>query len=60
MWTITGRETALHIAVGWFLNQCVVTAVVIWAADLFWQNVDVPSARLTRWLEFRYNGVKGQ
>lgn len=53
---LRGRDSDFMFGVAWFINQCFVTMVVIWAADIFWVNVDVPSTKVCRWVEEKFIG----
>jgi peptidoglycan/LPS O-acetylase OafA/YrhL len=50
-WDATGYETEGAHVFGFFLSMMFNVPAVIWAADVFWRCVDVPSVKFARWLE---------
>lgn len=50
-WKSTGKETLFQYESGFVLGGVVVIPLTIWAADLFWRFVDIPTVKLTRWFE---------
>lgn len=50
-WSLTGKETQFQKELGFMGAFVVVTALVIWSADLFWRGVDNRCVALARWLE---------
>ncbi|KAI8633807.1 acyltransferase family-domain-containing protein [Xylariaceae sp. FL1651] len=50
MWGITGTEGRAY-EIGAILAALINIPLVIWAADVFWRAVDVPTVRFAKWLE---------
>jgi len=50
-WSLTGADTALRFRLGFACSACLIVPAVVWAADVFWRAVDVPTVRFARWLE---------
>jgi peptidoglycan/LPS O-acetylase OafA/YrhL len=53
IWLITGKETDAQFCFGLLIGYAICLPVSIWAADMFWRGVDVPSVKFSRWLEHR-------
>jgi hypothetical protein len=51
IWLITGKETDAQFCFGLLIGYAICLPVSIWAADMFWRAVDVPSVKFSRWLE---------
>lgn len=51
IWALTGKESNFQYCFGFFIGWCICLPVAIWAGDVFWRAVDVPSVRFARWLE---------
>ncbi|KAI1177177.1 acyltransferase family-domain-containing protein [Nemania sp. FL0916] len=49
-WGITGTEGSAYKS-GAILAALINIPLVIWAADIFWRAVDVPTVRFAKWLE---------
>ncbi|KAJ3560562.1 hypothetical protein NPX13_g9260 [Xylaria arbuscula] len=49
-WGITGIEGSAYKA-GFALAAIINVPLVVWAADVFWRAVDIPSVRFAKWLE---------
>lgn len=56
MWKITGRDTFWGYELGWGLAFLFILTMSVWAADVFYRGVDVPSVRFARWLEQKCEG----
>ncbi|MBE7182609.1 MAG: acyltransferase family protein, partial [Terriglobus roseus] len=50
-WDVTGTEPRWRKEVGFGMATALVIPATIWAADVFWRWVDVPSVRCARWVE---------
>jgi hypothetical protein len=48
-----GRETVTGVCGAWMFTAIVVMPVVLWASDVFWRAVDLPSVKFGKWLEAR-------
>ena len=46
-----GKETDFQYCLGFFIGWLICLPISIWAGDVFWRAVDVPSVRFSRWLE---------
>ncbi|KAI9799111.1 MAG: hypothetical protein M1825_004878 [Sarcosagium campestre] len=53
LWELTGTETASQYSDGLCLGMLVVLPTVFWFADIFWRFVDIPSVRLSKWVELQ-------
>ncbi|KAJ5622323.1 hypothetical protein N7528_005555 [Penicillium herquei] len=51
IWEITGKETNFQYCLGFLIGWLICLPVSIWAGDLFWRTVDIPSVKFARWLE---------
>ena len=49
-WGVTGIEGSAYKA-GFVLAAIINVPLVVWAADIFWRAVDIPSVRFAKWLE---------
>ncbi|KAJ5225277.1 hypothetical protein N7468_006502 [Penicillium chermesinum] len=53
IWAVTGKETNFQYCLGFFVGWTICLPIAIWAGDVFWRMVDVPSVKFARWLEDR-------
>lgn len=53
IWNITGKETDSQYCLGFFIGWLICLPISIWAGDVFWRIVDIPSVRFARWIENR-------
>lgn len=53
IWKITGSETDGQYCFGFLIGWTICLAVSLWAGDVFWRAVDIPSVRLARKIEDR-------
>ncbi|KAL2827433.1 acyltransferase family-domain-containing protein [Aspergillus cavernicola] len=51
IWSITGKETNFKYCLGFFITWLICLPVSLWAGDLFWRLVDIPSVSLAKWIE---------
>ncbi|RAH51406.1 acyltransferase family protein [Aspergillus brunneoviolaceus CBS 621.78] len=51
LWAITGRATNFQAGVAYLLGWMICLPIALWAGDLFWRAVDIPSVRFARWVE---------
>ncbi|KAJ5731339.1 uncharacterized protein N7483_005847 [Penicillium malachiteum] len=51
IWEITGKETNFQYCLGFLIGWLICLPISIWAGDLFWRTVDIPSVKFARWLE---------
>ncbi|KAL4885559.1 acyltransferase family-domain-containing protein [Aspergillus karnatakaensis] len=51
IWAITGKETDFQYCLGFFIGWSICLPISLWAGDLFWRLVDIPSVNLARWIE---------
>ncbi|KAL4922514.1 acyltransferase family-domain-containing protein [Aspergillus aurantiobrunneus] len=51
IWRITGKETDFQYCFGFLIGWFICLAISLWAGDLFWRMVDIPSVNLSRWVE---------
>lgn len=51
IWSYTGKETNIRYCLGFLLGYLACLPVAVWAGDLFWRAVDVPSVKFARWIE---------
>lgn len=49
-WRTTGVEGTEYNA-GFLLGACFCVPTVLWAADIFWRAVDIPTVKFARWYE---------
>ncbi|KAL1966430.1 hypothetical protein VTN77DRAFT_4572 [Rasamsonia byssochlamydoides] len=53
IWRYTGKETNLQFCTGLLIGWIICLPVALWAGDIFWRVVDIPSVKFARWLEDR-------
>lgn len=53
IWALTGKETDAQYCFGFAIGWLVCLPVSIWAGDMFWRAVDVPTVKFSRWAERR-------
>ncbi|EAW10319.1 acyltransferase family protein [Aspergillus clavatus NRRL 1] len=51
IWSITGKNTDFRYCLGFFIGWLICLPVSLWAGDVFWRAVDIPSVKFARWLE---------
>ncbi|KAL4784797.1 acyltransferase family-domain-containing protein [Aspergillus varians] len=51
IWHVTGKETNFQYCFGFFIGWLICLPVSLWAGDLFWRMIDLPSVSLARWIE---------
>ncbi|KAL2870244.1 acyltransferase family protein [Aspergillus lucknowensis] len=51
IWSITGKETNFGYCLGFFIGWAICLPISLWAGDLFWRLVDIPSVSFARWVE---------
>jgi peptidoglycan/LPS O-acetylase OafA/YrhL len=51
IWAMTGKETDFQYCLGFFVGWSICLPISIWAGDVFWRAVDVPSVKFARWIE---------
>ncbi|KAL4763716.1 acyltransferase family protein [Aspergillus foveolatus] len=51
IWHITGKETNFQYCLGFFIGWLICLPISLWAGDLFWRLVDIPSVNLAKWIE---------
>ncbi|KAJ5096010.1 hypothetical protein NUU61_005366 [Penicillium alfredii] len=51
VWKYTGKQDDFHYCLGLLIGWLICLPLCIWAGDLFWRVVDVPSVKFTRWVE---------
>lgn len=51
IWLFTGRKTNLQYCMGLLIGWLTCLPIAIWAGDLFWRLVDIPSVNFAHWLE---------
>ncbi|KAJ5175167.1 uncharacterized protein N7482_001044 [Penicillium canariense] len=53
IWAVTGKETNFQYCFGFLIGWSICLPVSIWAGDVFWRAVDIPSVQFSRWIESR-------
>lgn len=53
IWAMTGKTTDFQYCLGFLIGWCICLPLSIWAGDVFWRAVDIPSVKLARWVEDR-------
>jgi peptidoglycan/LPS O-acetylase OafA/YrhL len=51
IWRCTGKETNFQFCMGLFVGWLICLPISLWAGDIFWRAVDIPSVKFARWLE---------
>lgn len=59
IWAMTGKETNFQYCFGFLIGWLICLPLSIWAGDIYWRAVDIPSVKFARWLEDRVV-AKGQ
>lgn len=49
-WSLTGVEGYWY-NLGFIIGSVFIIPIVIWAADMFWRGVDMPTVRFAKWVE---------
>ncbi|KAI1741285.1 acyltransferase family-domain-containing protein [Xylaria scruposa] len=50
-WTYIGNEGFWRYTCSFVVSTILYFPIVIWASDIFWRTVDMPSTKLAKWLE---------
>lgn len=53
IWSWTGKSTEFQYCLGFLVGWSVCLPISIWAGDVFWRAVDIPSVKFARWVEER-------
>ncbi|KAJ5581347.1 hypothetical protein N7450_007648 [Penicillium hetheringtonii] len=53
IWAMTGKETNFQYCLGFLVGWLICLPISIWAGDVYWRAVDIPSVKFARWLEDR-------
>jgi peptidoglycan/LPS O-acetylase OafA/YrhL len=53
IWAMTGKATNFQYCFGFTVGWLFCLPLCIWAGDIFWRAVDIPSVRFARWIEDR-------
>ncbi|KAJ5128813.1 uncharacterized protein N7443_005927 [Penicillium atrosanguineum] len=51
IWAITGKETNFQYCFGFLIGWMICLPIAIWAGDVYWRAVDIPSVKFARWAE---------
>ncbi|PYH93529.1 hypothetical protein BO71DRAFT_399650 [Aspergillus ellipticus CBS 707.79] len=51
IWAIVGKQSNFQYCLGFFIGWLICLPVSLWAGDIFWRAVDIPSVKFARWLE---------
>lgn len=51
IWAMTGKESNFQYCLGFLIGWSICLPISIWAGDIFWRAVDVPSVKFARWIE---------
>lgn len=51
IWAITGKETNFQYCFGFLIGWMICLPIAIWAGDVYWRAVDIPSVKFARWVE---------
>lgn len=51
IWNLTGKETDFQYCLGFFIGWAICLPLSLWAGDVFWRAVDIPSVKFARWVE---------
>lgn len=53
IWAMTGKETNFQYCLGFLIGWLICLPISLWAGDVFWRAVDIPSVKFARWVEDR-------
>lgn len=53
VWSFVGKETDFQYCLGFLIGWAICLPISIWAGDVYWRAVDIPSVKFARWLEDR-------
>lgn len=53
IWAMTGKTTDFQYCFGFLIGWLICLPLSIWAGDIFWRAVDIPSVKFARWVEDR-------
>jgi peptidoglycan/LPS O-acetylase OafA/YrhL len=51
IWAITGKDTNFQYCFGFLVGWMICLPIAIWAGDVYWRAVDIPSVKFARWVE---------
>ena len=51
IWAVTGKETDMQYCLGFLIGWLICLPLSVWAGDVFWRAVDIPSVKFARWVE---------
>ncbi|RAK89238.1 acyltransferase [Aspergillus costaricaensis CBS 115574] len=51
IWAVVGKETNFQYCLGFLIGWLICLPISLWAGDVFWRAVDIPSVKFARWLE---------
>ncbi|KAK2761355.1 hypothetical protein FQN54_001877 [Arachnomyces sp. PD_36] len=57
IWEITGKETNFQYCFGFLIGWIICLPLSIWAGDIYWRYVDIPSVKFARWIERKTNVI---
>ncbi|KAI1093278.1 acyltransferase family-domain-containing protein [Rostrohypoxylon terebratum] len=58
-WAYIGKEGYWPYAISFVISTTLYFPIVIWASDVFWRGIDVPSTNFARWLEKKCAAPEG-
>lgn len=51
IWNVVGKESDFQYCLGFFIGWLICLPVSLWAGDVYWRAVDIPSTKFARWIE---------
>lgn len=51
IWSYVGKETDFQYCLGFAIGWLICLPISIWAGDVYWRAIDIPSVKFARWLE---------
>ncbi|KAE8152606.1 acyltransferase family-domain-containing protein [Aspergillus avenaceus] len=51
IWAVIGKESNLQYCLGFVLGWLIILPLCLWAGDVYWRAVDIPSVKFARWVE---------
>lgn len=51
IWAVTGKDSDFQYGLGFLIGWLICLPLCLWAGDVYWRAVDIPSVKFARWVE---------
>ncbi|KAB8275734.1 acyltransferase family-domain-containing protein [Aspergillus minisclerotigenes] len=51
IWAVIGKDSDLQYCLGFLIGWLICLPLCLWAGDIYWRAVDIPSVKFARWVE---------